>query len=149
LLLDDDLGEDGTGDVFAGLGIIDDKVFAGLHHGGEVFERHVGARTGIVEPPVGVLFDRDRLFGLGDGLGHGTGLRGFAIKIGGFRGRGYRFVTWPARGAFRATGPIQRPDELGTPGIAAMLLPSVLSTARRLNMTYINEPAAIPRLITP
>src|SRR5208282_6662771 len=72
-LLEDDLGEHRPGNVLAGLGVIDDKIFAGLDHGGEVFERHVGARTGVVESPVGVLFDRDRFFGLGGGLGHGTG----------------------------------------------------------------------------
>ena len=67
------MGEHRPGNIFAGLGVIDDKIFAGLDHGGEVFERDVGARTGVVEPPVGVLFDCDGRFGLGGGLGHGTG----------------------------------------------------------------------------
>ena len=64
LLLEDDLGEHRAGDVLAGLGVIDDEILAGLDHGGEVFERHVGARAGIVESPVGVLFNGDGLCGL-------------------------------------------------------------------------------------
>ena len=44
------------------LASIDHEILAALHHRGEVFERHVGAGAGIVEPPVGVFLDDDRLF---------------------------------------------------------------------------------------
>jgi hypothetical protein len=49
-----------AGDVLAGLGVVDDEILARLHHGRQVFERDVGARAGIVEPPVGVFLDGDR-----------------------------------------------------------------------------------------
>ncbi len=62
LLLEDDLRQHRAGDVFAALGVIDDEILAEFHHGGEVFERDVGAGTGVVESPVGVFFDCDRLF---------------------------------------------------------------------------------------
>ncbi|MGY4282856.1 hypothetical protein ACVWXO_002076 [Bradyrhizobium sp. LM2.7] len=57
LLLENDLGEHGAGDVVAGLGIVDQEVFAVLDHGGEVFQRHVSTRSGIIEPPVRVFLD--------------------------------------------------------------------------------------------
>jgi len=65
LLLENDLGQDRAGDVLAGLGVVDDKILAILHHGGEVLERHVAAGPGIVEPAVGVFLDSDRFCGLG------------------------------------------------------------------------------------
>ena len=61
-LLEDDLRQHRAGDVLAGLGVVDDEILARLDHGGEVFERHVGAGAGVVEPPVGVFLDCDRLF---------------------------------------------------------------------------------------
>ena len=63
LLLEDDLRQHRAGDVLVGLGVEDHEILAGLHHGGEVFERHIGAGAGVVEPPVGVLLDGDRLVG--------------------------------------------------------------------------------------
>ena len=60
-LFEDDLRQYGTGDVVAGLGVIDEEILAFLHHGREVFERNVGAGTGIIEPPVGVFLDRGGL----------------------------------------------------------------------------------------
>ena len=62
LLLEDYLCQHRTRDVLAGLCIIDNEILAVLDHGGEVLKRHVGAGAGIVEPPVRVLFDCNRLF---------------------------------------------------------------------------------------
>ena len=59
LLLENDLGQHRAGDVLAGLGVIDHEILAALDHGGEIFERHIGAGAGVVEPPVGVFLDRD------------------------------------------------------------------------------------------
>ena len=69
LLLENDLGEDRSGDILAGLGVVDDEILAGLDHGGEIFERDVGTGAGVVETPVRVLLDGDRFFGL-VGFGH-------------------------------------------------------------------------------
>src|SRR6516162_3866458 len=52
LLLEDDLRQDLTGDVLAGLGVVNDEILARLHHGREVFERDVGTGAGVVEPSV-------------------------------------------------------------------------------------------------
>ena len=60
LLLEDDLGQHRTGDVLAGLGVVDDEILALLDHLGEVFERHVGGGAGVVEPAVGVFLDDRR-----------------------------------------------------------------------------------------
>src|SRR5581483_7773096 len=60
LLLNDDLREHRMGEVFAGLRVVDDKVSLAPHHFGEVLERHIGARVGIIEPAVGVFLDDDR-----------------------------------------------------------------------------------------
>src|SRR3954453_5271796 len=57
LLLEDDLGKYGAGDVVAGLGVVDQEIFAVLDHGGEVFQRHVSARPGVIEPAVRVFLD--------------------------------------------------------------------------------------------
>ena len=64
-LLEDDLGQNRASDVLASLGVVNDKVLACLQHAGEVFQRHIGARSSVIEPPVGVLFNNDRRFGLG------------------------------------------------------------------------------------
>ena len=69
-LFEDDLGQNGTRYLFAGLGVVDDEVLASLDHRSKVFERDIGARAGVIEPPVGVFLDRDRLGGLGRGFGH-------------------------------------------------------------------------------
>jgi hypothetical protein len=61
-LLEDDLREDRARYVFAGLGVVHNEILAIFDHGGEVLERHVSACSGIVEPPVGIFFYRDRLF---------------------------------------------------------------------------------------
>jgi hypothetical protein len=63
LLLEDDLRQHRTGDVVAALGIINDEIFAALHHCRQVFQRYIGAGAGIVEPPVGVFLDGDGAFG--------------------------------------------------------------------------------------
>ena len=65
LLLEDDLGQHRTGDVFVGLGVVNDEVLPAFHHLRQVGQGHVGARRGIVEPAVGVFFDRGR-----SGIGH-------------------------------------------------------------------------------
>src|SRR5579862_6065199 len=70
LLLENDLGQYRPRDLLTGLGVVDDEILAALDHGGKVFERHIGARTGVIEPPVGVFLDRDRLGGFGRGIGH-------------------------------------------------------------------------------
>ena len=59
-LLDDDLGQDRIGQVFAGLGVVDHEVALCPHHFGRFLERHIGACVGIVEPAVGVFLDDDR-----------------------------------------------------------------------------------------
>ena len=68
LLLEDDLGQYLAGDVLAGLGVMDEEILARLHHGGEVFEGDIGAGAGVVEAPVGVFLDGDRLVGLSHGV---------------------------------------------------------------------------------
>ncbi len=65
LLLGDDLDEHRARDVLAGLRVEHREILAALHHGGEIFERHIGAGASVVEPPVGVLLDRDRTFRFG------------------------------------------------------------------------------------
>ena len=100
LLLEDDLGQHRAGDVLAGLGVVDDEILARLHHDGEVFERHIGAGAGVVEPPVGVFLDGDRFFGLGhDELGS----RRLREQHSRFLRNGHRFVTLPPR---RARAPV-------------------------------------------
>jgi hypothetical protein len=61
LLFEDDLRQHRAGDVVAGLGVIDEEILALLHHRREVLERHVGAGTGIIEPPVCIFLDRGGL----------------------------------------------------------------------------------------
>ena len=60
LLVDDDLGQHGVGQVVAGLGVEDDEIALAFHHRGQIVERDVGARLGIVEAPVGVFLDDNR-----------------------------------------------------------------------------------------
>ena len=60
-LLEDDLRQHRAGDVVAGLGVVDEEILALLHHRREVFERHIGAGAGIIEPPVRVFLDRGGL----------------------------------------------------------------------------------------
>jgi hypothetical protein len=67
-LLENNLREHRAGDVVSGLGVIDKEVFAVLHHGGQILKCDVGAGAGVVEAPVGVLFDRNRLVGFCHGL---------------------------------------------------------------------------------
>ena len=100
-LLEDDLREHRAGDVFAGFGVVDHEVFAGLDHGGEVFERHIGAGAGVVEAPIGVLLNGDRLCSLthrvrlGHRFWHGITAVCSVVKIGAFGRNGYRFVRGP------------------------------------------------------
>ena len=110
LLLEDDLGQHRAGDVLVGLGVVDHEILAGLHHGGEVFERHIGAGAGVVEPPVGVFLDGDRLVGLGHALvtspeaGAPPAASIPQAKIGGFCRAGHRFVQCATlAGTFRRT----------------------------------------------
>ena len=65
LLLEDDLGEHRAGDVFVGLGVVDDEVLPAFHHLRQIGQGHVGAGRGIVEPAIGVFLDRGR-----GGIGH-------------------------------------------------------------------------------
>ena len=65
LLLEDDLGEDRAGDVFIGLGVVDDEIFARLHHFRQIGQGHIGARRGIIQAAIGVFLDRSR-----SGIGH-------------------------------------------------------------------------------
>jgi EAL domain-containing protein (putative c-di-GMP-specific phosphodiesterase class I) len=65
LLLDDDLGEDRTRDVVAGLRVVDDELDPLLDHLREVVERHVAGGGGVVEPPVRVFLDLDDLLLVG------------------------------------------------------------------------------------
>ncbi len=51
-----------VGQVVAGLGVVDDEVLVVANHLGQIVQRHVGAGLGIVETPVRVLLDDDRLF---------------------------------------------------------------------------------------
>ena len=60
LLLEDDLRQHRTGDVVAGLGVEDEEVLALLDHRREIFERHIGAGSGIIEPPVRIFLDGRR-----------------------------------------------------------------------------------------
>jgi hypothetical protein len=69
-LFEDDLGQHRAGNVVAGLGVIDQKILALFHHGREIFERHIGAGAGIIEPPVSIFLDRGRLVSFGHGLTH-------------------------------------------------------------------------------
>ncbi|MCH7889659.1 MAG: hypothetical protein IIA00_10350 [Proteobacteria bacterium] len=68
-LLDDDLGQYGSRNVVAGLGVIDHEIDAFLDHLGEVIEGNVAAGGGVIEPSIGVFLDGDgfvpggRLFG--------------------------------------------------------------------------------------
>ena len=58
-LLDDDLGQHGVREVIAIFGVIDHEVPVAAHHLGQVFQGHVGAGLGIIQPPVRVLFYDD------------------------------------------------------------------------------------------
>ncbi len=66
-LLENDLGQHRSRDVFARLRIIDEEVLPLFDHLGEVFEGHIGAGAGIIEAPVRIFLDRDRLFVGGHG----------------------------------------------------------------------------------
>ena len=72
LLLDDDLGQHRAGDVLAGLGVMSDEIAALLDQLGEIVERDIAARRRVVEPPVGVFLDDDR-------LGRSAGLSLFGV----------------------------------------------------------------------
>src|SRR3984885_10602632 len=137
LLLEDDLGQHRARNVLAGLGVIDDEILAGLDHGGEVFERHIGARAGVVEPPVGVLLDRDRLGGFGRGIGHLTATPRDCRQNRRFR---------------RARLPFCVVHKDGRSGMAAMRPPGALSAACRVLMTYMKRAfgtAAFDRTLIP
>ena len=50
------------GQVVAGLGVENHKIAPGFHHRRQIIQSDVGTGVSIVEPPVGVLLDNDRLF---------------------------------------------------------------------------------------
>ena len=60
LLLENDLGEDRTGDVVVGLGVVNDEIFAGFHHFRQIGQRHIRARRCIIQTSIGVLLDCNR-----------------------------------------------------------------------------------------
>ena len=111
-LLDDDLGQDRAGQVLPGLGVVHHEFVAGLHHLGEVVERHVGAGRGVVEAPVGVFLDDDRRLavlvggaGGGGGVAHAVGLQ-MLRNISRFAAQHgiYRIAKAGSDGFFRARG---------------------------------------------
>ena len=63
LLLENDLREHRTGDILARFGIVDGEILAALDHCGEILQRHIGAGSGIIQAPIGVFLDDNRLFG--------------------------------------------------------------------------------------
>src|SRR4030088_2309122 len=64
--LDDDLFEDGMRNVIAGTGVVDHEVLLVLRQGAEVLERHVAARSRVIEPSIGISLDDDRFRGHDD-----------------------------------------------------------------------------------
>ena len=60
LLLEDDLGEDRAGDVFIGLGVVNDEIFARFHHFRQIGQRHIRARRRVIQATIGVLLDCNR-----------------------------------------------------------------------------------------
>jgi hypothetical protein len=62
---ENDLGENRAGNVIAGTRVLDFKLGAFLDHRGKVIERHIRRSLGVVETPIGVLFDDHRTFGFG------------------------------------------------------------------------------------
>src|SRR5262245_46970122 len=66
-LLADDLHEHRTGDVIAGLGILDDEIPFILHHGGELRQRDISADPAMVKAALAVLLDGDRVLRLSHG----------------------------------------------------------------------------------
>jgi hypothetical protein len=52
-----DLRQNRSGDVSAGLCIVDEKTLAPLHHRREIIERHKGEGAGVIEAPVRVFLD--------------------------------------------------------------------------------------------
>ena len=56
-LFDDDLGQDGAGDVLARLGVLDREVLPLAHHLREIVQRHIGGGRRIVEPAVGIFLN--------------------------------------------------------------------------------------------
>jgi hypothetical protein len=64
--LDDDLFEYGTGNVIASIGVVDHEVLLVLHQGAEVLDRHVTARSRVIEPSIGISLDDNRFRGHDD-----------------------------------------------------------------------------------
>jgi hypothetical protein len=52
-----DLRQNRSGDVSAGLCIVDEKILAPLHHRREIIERYKGEGAGVIEAPVCVFLD--------------------------------------------------------------------------------------------
>ena len=80
LLLDNDLGQYRAGDVFTGLGVMRDKIAALLDQFGEVVERDITARCGVVETSVGVFLDDDRFGSIGVVAARGVHVRGVSPR---------------------------------------------------------------------
>jgi len=58
--LDDDLFEGRWRDVLAAGGVVDDEGLLVPDHAGRIFQGHIAAGGGSVEPLVGMSLDRDR-----------------------------------------------------------------------------------------
>jgi hypothetical protein len=54
--------------VIPRFGVENHEIALGFDHRSQVIERHVGAGLGVVEPPIGVFFDDDRLFLVAGGI---------------------------------------------------------------------------------
>src|SRR5262249_45186523 len=64
LFLEDNLGKDRAGDVFAGAGIAHLELGSFLHHLSEMVERHITRGLGVVESAVRILLDDARGLGV-------------------------------------------------------------------------------------
>jgi hypothetical protein len=64
--LDDDLVEYGMRNIIAGVGVVDHEILLVLHQGAEVLDRHVAARSRVIEPSIGISLVDDRFRGHDD-----------------------------------------------------------------------------------
>ena len=61
LFFENNLRQNGTGNVFAGFGIFDDKLVAFLDHDAKMIKRHIAAGRRVVETAICVFLDQDGL----------------------------------------------------------------------------------------